>query len=89
MILKFDFLKEGMINILKSGFSPKSFTKRKLLKLYYKTTKTFDKKPIIVTALMKVDVYKLNIMIEIDQSKKEGKDQESIQSSTAPDPGYQ
>ena len=27
--------------------------------------------------------------IQADQSRKEGKDQESIQSSTTPDPGYQ
>ena len=27
--------------------------------------------------------------LELLQSKKEGKDQESIQSSTTPDPGYQ
>ena len=27
--------------------------------------------------------------VELNESKKEGKDQESIQSSTTPDPGYQ
>ena len=31
----------------------------------------------------------LTFSSDVDQSKKEGKDQESIQSSTAPDPGYQ
>ena len=33
-------------------------------------------------------LFKLCIMIDV-QSKKDDKDQESIQSSTTPDPGYQ
>ena len=31
----------------------------------------------------------MQIIQNVDQSKKEGKDQELIQSSTTPDPGYQ
>ena len=31
----------------------------------------------------------ISLRMQSDQSKKEGKDQESIQSSTTPDPGYQ
>ena len=33
--------------------------------------------------------FPLVVMKRLNKSKKEGKDQESIQSSTAPDPGYQ
>ena len=35
------------------------------------------------------DVYMSNVRHLYCKSKKEGKDQESIQSSTTPDPGYQ
>ena len=38
--------------------------------------------------MTKFDLYDINL-VKSGQSKKKGKDQESIQSSATPDPGYQ